>query len=91
MDALFHARGLTKQFGPLRAVDGIDFDVARGEAFGFLGPNGTGKSSTMRMVGASRRQAVACCGCWAETRRPTAPRSGRGSAWCRSRTRWTAS
>ena len=35
----------------LRAVDGIDFDVRRGEAFGFLGPNGAGKSSTMRMVG----------------------------------------
>jgi len=51
MDALIHARGLTKQFGSLRAVDGIDFDVARGEAFGFLGPNGAGKSSTMRMIG----------------------------------------
>ena len=51
MDALIHARGLTKTFGSLRAVDGIDFDVPRGEAFGFLGPNGAGKSSTMRMIG----------------------------------------
>jgi lipooligosaccharide transport system ATP-binding protein len=50
-EALIHARGLTKQFGTLRAVDGIDFDVPRGEAFGFLGPNGAGKSSTMRMIG----------------------------------------
>src|SRR6478672_5600625 len=49
--ALIHARGLTKQFGDLVAVDGIDFDVAPGEAFGFLGPNGAGKSSTMRMIG----------------------------------------
>jgi lipooligosaccharide transport system ATP-binding protein len=48
---LIHARGLVKQFGDFRAVDGIDFDVARGEAFGFLGPNGAGKSSTMRMIG----------------------------------------
>jgi lipooligosaccharide transport system ATP-binding protein len=48
---LIHARGLTKHFGDLVAVDGIDFDVARGEAFGFLGPNGAGKSSTMRMIG----------------------------------------
>jgi lipooligosaccharide transport system ATP-binding protein len=32
-------------------VDGIDFEVRRGEAFGFLGPNGAGKSSTMRMIG----------------------------------------
>ncbi|HVH50550.1 MAG TPA: ABC transporter ATP-binding protein [Gaiellaceae bacterium] len=48
---LIHARGLTKRFDNLTAVDGIDFDVARGEAFGFLGPNGAGKSSTMRMIG----------------------------------------
>src|SRR5207249_5716306 len=48
---LIHARGLRKEFGTLTAVDGIDFDVQRGEAFGFLGPNGAGKSSTMRMIG----------------------------------------
>jgi lipooligosaccharide transport system ATP-binding protein len=40
-----------KRFGALTAVDGVDFDVQRGEAFGFLGPNGAGKTSTMRMVG----------------------------------------
>ena len=50
-DALIHARGLTKRFGGLTAVDGIDFGVQPGEAFGFLGPNGAGKSSTMRMIG----------------------------------------
>jgi lipooligosaccharide transport system ATP-binding protein len=49
-DPLVSAQGLVKQFGSLRAVDGIDFEVRRGEAFGFLGPNGAGKSSTMRMV-----------------------------------------
>src|SRR3954464_6025551 len=48
---LIHARGLVKKFGELTAVDGVDFDVQRGEAFGFLGPNGAGKSSTMRMIG----------------------------------------
>src|SRR5258706_2213790 len=48
---LIHARGLVKQFGDLTAVDGIAFDVPKGEAFGFLGPNGAGKSSTMRMIG----------------------------------------
>jgi lipooligosaccharide transport system ATP-binding protein len=48
---LVHARGLVKRFGDLVAVDGIDFDVQKGEAFGFLGPNGAGKTSTMRMVG----------------------------------------
>jgi lipooligosaccharide transport system ATP-binding protein len=50
-ESLIHARGLLKRFGDLVAVDGIDFDVAKGEAFGFLGPNGAGKSSTMRMIG----------------------------------------
>jgi lipooligosaccharide transport system ATP-binding protein len=47
---LISARGLCKRFGELTAVDGIDFDVARGEAFGFLGPNGAGKTSAMRMI-----------------------------------------
>ncbi len=49
--ALITARALTKRFGTFTAVDGIDFEVRRGEAFGFLGPNGAGKSSTMRMIG----------------------------------------
>jgi lipooligosaccharide transport system ATP-binding protein len=48
---LIHARNLTKRFASLTAVDGIDFDVARGESFGFLGPNGAGKTSAMRMIG----------------------------------------
>ncbi|MBO0805590.1 MAG: ATP-binding cassette domain-containing protein [Nocardiopsaceae bacterium] len=50
-EVLVRARGLTKRFGAFTAVDGIDFDLFRGEAFGFLGPNGAGKSSTMRMIG----------------------------------------
>src|ERR1700733_6313167 len=50
-EVLIRARGLTKSFGDFVAVDGIDFDLRRGEAFGFLGPNGAGKSSTMRMIG----------------------------------------
>jgi lipooligosaccharide transport system ATP-binding protein len=49
--SLIHARGLTKRFDDLLAVDAVDFDVEHGEAFGFLGPNGAGKSSTMRMIG----------------------------------------
>jgi lipooligosaccharide transport system ATP-binding protein len=51
VSALIRARALVKRFGGFTAVDGIDFDVNRGEAFGFLGPNGAGKSSTMRMIG----------------------------------------
>jgi lipooligosaccharide transport system ATP-binding protein len=49
-EILVQARGLTKRFGSFTAVNGIDFELYRGEAFGFLGPNGAGKSSTMRML-----------------------------------------
>src|SRR6201987_103033 len=48
---MIRARNLTKRFGQFTAVDGVDFELRRGEAFGFLGPNGAGKSSTMRMIG----------------------------------------
>jgi ABC-2 type transport system ATP-binding protein len=44
------ARGLTKRFGDFTAVAGIAFDVRRGEIFGFLGPNGSGKTTTIRMM-----------------------------------------
>ena len=41
---------LVKSFGAKRAVDGVSFNVERGEVLGFLGPNGAGKSTTMRMI-----------------------------------------
>jgi len=41
---------LTKRFGPIQAVNGVSFTVAKGEVLGFLGPNGAGKSTTMRMI-----------------------------------------
>ncbi|MEM7245149.1 MAG: ABC transporter ATP-binding protein [Acidobacteriota bacterium] len=44
------AEGLTKTYGELRAVAGIDFRIEKGECFGLLGPNGAGKSTTMRMI-----------------------------------------
>lgn len=44
------AEGLTKRFGDLLAVDHISFQVNEGEIFGFLGPNGSGKTSTIRML-----------------------------------------
>ena len=46
------AKGLSKFYGDFRAVDGIDFEVRRGESFGILGPNGAGKSTTMKMIAA---------------------------------------
>jgi lipooligosaccharide transport system ATP-binding protein len=44
------AKSLRKSYGGFVAVDGIDFEITRGECFGFLGPNGAGKTTTMRMI-----------------------------------------
>jgi ABC-type multidrug transport system ATPase subunit len=48
--AVITTRGLVKQFGRLRAVDGIDLDVRTGDIYGFLGANGSGKTTTVRML-----------------------------------------
>ncbi len=45
-------KGLTKRFGDVLAVDGLDMEVKPGEIFGFLGPNGAGKTTTIRMLSA---------------------------------------
>ncbi len=44
------ARGLTKRYGELPAVDGLDLQIDRGVLYGFLGPNGAGKTTTIRML-----------------------------------------
>jgi ABC-2 type transport system ATP-binding protein len=48
--SLIEARGLTRSFGSVQAVQGLDLDVAEGELVAFLGPNGAGKSTTLRML-----------------------------------------
>jgi ABC-2 type transport system ATP-binding protein len=50
MDNILEARGLTKQYGEIAAVKGVDFAVRRGEILGFLGPNGAGKTTTISML-----------------------------------------
>src|SRR5262249_8345674 len=47
---MISVRGLHKRYGPTLAVDGVSFDVARGEVVGFLGPNGAGKTTTIRVL-----------------------------------------
>jgi ABC-2 type transport system ATP-binding protein len=54
---MIEVEGLHKQYGSLRAVDGITFTVKRGDILGFLGPNGAGKSTTMKMVTGPARPA----------------------------------
>ena len=47
---MIEAEGLTKDFGSLRAVNGVSFQCKPGEVFGLLGPNGAGKTTTLRMI-----------------------------------------
>jgi ABC-2 type transport system ATP-binding protein len=48
--SMIEIAGLTKRFGPITAVAGIDLIVGKGEVLGFLGPNGAGKTTTMKML-----------------------------------------
>jgi ABC-2 type transport system ATP-binding protein len=50
LEPVVAVRGLAKRYGEIRAVDGVDFEVFRGETFGFLGPNGAGKTTTINML-----------------------------------------
>lgn len=50
MENIIEIKNLTKKYGSLTAVDGISFDVKRGEVFAFLGPNGAGKTTTIKML-----------------------------------------
>lgn len=50
MSAVLEVRGLTKCFGPTKAVDALDLTVNPGEVYGFLGRNGAGKTTTIRML-----------------------------------------
>src|SRR6476660_7547588 len=49
-DAVIRTEALTRDFGTLRALDHLSFEVPRGIVFGFLGPNGSGKTTTIRML-----------------------------------------
>ncbi len=49
-ELVIDVHGLVKQFGDKRVVNGIDMQVRRGEIFGFLGPNGSGKTTSIRMI-----------------------------------------
>ena len=49
-EAVLRTESLTKHYGRVRAVDGLDLEVRRGEIYGFLGRNGAGKTTTIRML-----------------------------------------
>jgi phospholipid/cholesterol/gamma-HCH transport system ATP-binding protein len=54
-EPLFRVRGLVKRYGPKTVLDGLDFDVARGECFAILGRSGSGKSVTLRQLNGLER------------------------------------
>lgn len=50
MDTILSTKGLTKHYGRIKAVDGLDLEIKRGSVFGILGPNGSGKTTTLGMI-----------------------------------------
>ena len=50
METAIRAEGLSKRFGTVRALDGLELEVRAGEVFGYLGPNGAGKTTTIRLL-----------------------------------------
>ena len=50
MTTVIQTAGLTKHYGRVHALDGLDLNVTSGEVHGFLGPNGAGKSTTIRVL-----------------------------------------
>lgn len=54
-DLILQARGLRKSFGALRAVDGVNLDLRRGDITGLIGPNGAGKSTLFGLIAGETR------------------------------------
>ena len=85
--AAIEVRGLVKNFDEVKAVRGVDFEVATGEVFGFLGPNGAGKTTTINMLCTlAKPTAGSAHGRRPRRRRASATTSAATSAWS-SRTR----
>ncbi len=73
MNAVAETEELTKRFGHVQAVDGLNLTIATGEVFGLLGPNGAGKTTTLRLLlGLVRPDDGRAC-LWGEEVRPGAP------------------
>ena len=79
-------RELAKDFGEVKAVRGVDFEVATGEVFGFLGPNGAGKTTTINMLCTLAKPTAGSATVAGHDVVTSATTCGATSGWC-SRTR----
>ena len=88
---MLELEGLSKHFGGVRAVDGVDLTVAQGEILGLIGPNGSGKSTIvnldLRPVSAHRRPRAVCA---AQDISGAAAACARGARASRARSRTSA-
>jgi len=57
---MIKVENLIKKYGEFTAVDGVSFEVKKGEIFGFLGPNGAGKTTTIKMLTTLTRPRATC-------------------------------
>jgi ribosome-dependent ATPase len=90
-DYAIEAEGLVQRFGDFTAVDHVSFKIARGEIFGFLGSNGCGKTTTMKMLTGLLPPSTAWPNCSARWSMPVTSRRASWWATCRNRSRSTAS
>ena len=79
MTAVIETRGLTKTYGTVRALDGLDLSIPRGGVYGVLGPNGAGKSTLFRILLGLIRATDGS----ASVRGGASPRSATCAAWAR--------
>ena len=90
MDAIV-VKDLTRRFGTFLAVDHVSFSVAQGEIFGFLGSNGAGKSTTIRMLCGLLKPTSGTAVVGGDRRGPRpGARQGAASATCRRSSRCTS-
>ena len=80
IETVISCRDVRKTYGDVHAVDGVTFEVLRGEVFGLLGPNGAGKTTTVEMLeGLRSPDSAARSRCSASTSRPIRMRSRNAS------------
>ena len=82
-EIVIDAKGLTRHFGDFVAVDHVNLTIERGEIFGFLGSNGCGKSTTMKMLTGLLPPTEGSAMLSASPSKRAASRSARASAICR--------